>query len=50
LAEEIRHRLAADHVAGVRKGLAGRSIQAIRAAFRGGLVHETQKINKRSSS
>ena len=44
--EEIRHRLAEDRVAGVRKGLAGRSIQAIRAALDGGLVHETQKINK----
>ena len=44
--EEIRHRLAADRAAGLRRGLAGRSIQAIRAALDGGLVHETQKINK----
>jgi len=44
--EEIRHRLAEDRATGVRRGLAGRSIQAIRAALDGGLVHETQKINK----
>ncbi len=45
--EEIRHRLAADNAAeGTRKGLAGRSIQAIRATLDGGLVRETQKINR----
>jgi biopolymer transport protein ExbB len=47
--EEIRHRLAADTSVGsadVRKGLSGRSIQAIRASLDGGLVRETQKINK----
>jgi biopolymer transport protein ExbB len=44
--EEIRHRLADDREQGVRRGLAGRSIQAIRAALDGGLVRETQKINK----
>jgi biopolymer transport protein ExbB len=44
--EEIRHRLAADRASGARRGLAGRSIQAIRAALDGGLVHETQKINR----
>ena len=44
--EEIRHRLAADRAAGTRKGLSGRSIQAIRASLDGGLVRETQKINK----
>lgn len=44
--EEIRHRLAADREQGVRRGLAGRSIQAIRAALDGGLVRETQRINK----
>ena len=44
--EEIRHRLASDRSQGVRRGLAGRSIQAIRAALDGGLVRETQKINK----
>jgi biopolymer transport protein ExbB len=47
--EEIRHRLAADTSVGsadARKGLSGRSIQAIRASLDGGLVRETQKINK----
>jgi biopolymer transport protein ExbB len=43
--EEIRHRLAADKSNGSKKGLAGRSIQAIRASLDGGLVRETQKIN-----
>src|SRR6185436_12519197 len=43
--EEIRHRLSTDRHDGVRRGLAGRSIQAIRAALDGGLVRETQKIN-----
>ncbi|HTB81764.1 MAG TPA: DUF2341 domain-containing protein [Opitutaceae bacterium] len=47
--EEIRHRLAADTsvgAPGARKGLTGRSIQAIRASLDGGLVRETQKINR----
>ncbi len=45
--EEIRHRIASDNAAeGTRKGLAGRSIQAIRATLDGGLVRETQKINR----
>jgi biopolymer transport protein ExbB len=47
--EEIRHRLASDPGVGTsagRKGLSGRSIQAIRASLDGGLVRETQKINK----
>ena len=45
--EEVRLRIAADNEAeGSRKGLAGRSIQAIRAALDGGLVRETQKINR----
>lgn len=44
--EEIRHRISSDREQGVRRGLAGRSIQAIRAALDGGLVRETQKINK----
>jgi biopolymer transport protein ExbB len=44
--EEIRHRLAADRAEGVRRGLAGRSIQAVRASLDGGLVRETQKLNK----
>lgn len=43
--EEIRHRMKADREQGVRRGLAGRSIQAIRAALDGALVRETQKIN-----
>lgn len=45
--EEIRHRLAADKSVGTngRKGLAGRSIQAIRASLDGGLVRENQRIN-----
>ena len=43
--DEIRHRLAADRAAGNERGLAGRSIQAIRASMDGGLVRETQKIN-----
>ncbi len=44
--EEIRHRLAVDRDRGVQRGLAGRSIQAIRASLDGGVVRETQKINK----
>lgn len=45
--EEVRHRIAADNEAeGTRKGLAGRSIQAIRATLDGALVRETQKINR----
>jgi biopolymer transport protein ExbB len=43
--EEIRHRMKQDRAQGVRRGLAGRSIQAIRAALDGALVRETQKIN-----
>jgi len=43
--EEIRKRLSIDRKEGVRRGLAGRSIQAIRASLDGGLVRETQKIN-----
>ena len=30
----------------IERGLSGRSIQAIRASLDGGLVHETQKLNK----
>jgi biopolymer transport protein ExbB len=44
--EEIRHRIVADKNSGSRKGLSGRSIQAIRASLDGGLVRETQKINR----
>ncbi len=43
--EEIRHRMKSDREQGIRRGLAGRSIQAIRAALDGALVRETQKIN-----
>jgi len=45
--EEVRQRIAADNAAeGTRRGLAGRSIQAIRATLDAGLVRETQKINR----
>jgi biopolymer transport protein ExbB len=44
--EEIRHRLVADKQLAQRRGLSGRSIQAIRASLDGTLVRETQKINK----
>ena len=44
--EEIQHRLTADRALAHRKGLSGRSIQAIRASLDGTLVRETQKINK----
>jgi biopolymer transport protein ExbB len=43
--EEIRHRLAADQ-AGTYKVLSARSIQAIRASLDGGLVRETQALNR----
>ncbi|MDB6076386.1 MAG: biopolymer transporter ExbB [Akkermansiaceae bacterium] len=42
--EEIRHRLLRDKDR--TKGLSGRSIQAIRAALDGGLVHETHRLTK----
>ncbi|MEI6862380.1 MAG: DUF2341 domain-containing protein [Verrucomicrobiota bacterium] len=42
-AEEIRHRLKADRSDRV---LSARSIQAIRASLDGGLVRETQKLNR----
>ncbi|XHR28635.1 MAG: DUF2341 domain-containing protein [Chthoniobacteraceae bacterium] len=45
--DEIRHRMAEDQCVGRRKGLAGRSIQAIRAALDGGLVRETQRVNSK---
>jgi biopolymer transport protein ExbB len=45
--EEIRHRMVADKCSGERNGLAGRSIQAIRATLDGGLVRETQRINSK---
>jgi biopolymer transport protein ExbB len=44
-AEEIRDRLAADQ-SGADKVLSARSIQAIRASLDGGLVRETQKLNR----
>ena len=44
--EEIQHRLTADRALAQRRGLSGRSIQAIRASLDGTLVRETQKINK----
>jgi len=45
--EEIRHRIAADKCGEGRKGLSGRSIQAIRATLDGRLVRETQRINSK---
>ncbi len=42
-AAEIRHRLRADHS---EKVLSARSIQAIRASLDGGLIRETQKLNR----
>lgn len=42
--EEIRHRLERDK--NRTQGLSGRSIQAIRAALDGGLVHETHRLTK----
>lgn len=45
--EEIRHRIAEDNAReGTRKGLAGRSIQAIRAALDAGFVRESQRLNR----
>jgi len=45
--EEIRHRVAAEKCGEGRKGLSGRSIQAIRATLDGRLVRETQRINSK---
>lgn len=42
--EEIRHRLERDK--NRTQGLSGRSIQAIRAALDGGMVHETHRLTK----
>jgi biopolymer transport protein ExbB len=44
--EEIRHRLANTESDGSKRGLPGRAIQAIRASLDGGMVRETQKINR----
>ncbi len=45
--DEIHKRMAADKCEEKRKGLSGRSIQAIRASLDGGLVRETQRINNK---
>ena len=45
--DEIRQRMAAEKCGEGRKGLSGRSIQAIRATLDGGLVRETQRINSK---
>jgi len=44
--EELRDRLARDEQNGVSKALSARSVQAIRATLDGGLVRETQKLNR----
>jgi len=44
--EEIRRRIDADLSAGSKKALSARSIQAIRASLDGGLVRESQKLNR----
>jgi biopolymer transport protein ExbB len=46
-AEELRHRLARDERSGLPRALSARSVQAIRATLDGGLVRETQKLNRR---
>jgi len=45
--EELRDRLARDEQNGVSRALSARSVQAIRATLDGGLVRETQKLNRR---
>jgi len=45
--DEIRQRMAVEKCGEGRKGLSGRSIQAIRATLDGGLVRETQRINSK---
>jgi len=44
--EELRDRLARDEQNGVSRALSARSVQAIRATLDGGLVRETQKLNR----
>ena len=44
--EEVRHRIQEDRERGVARGLAGRSILAVRASLDGGLVRESQKLSK----
>jgi biopolymer transport protein ExbB len=43
---ELRDRLARDEQNGVSRALSARSVQAIRATLDGGLVRETQKLNR----
>lgn len=45
-ADELRIRLAKDEQQGSPKALAARSVQAIRATLDGGLVRETQRLNR----
>jgi len=44
--EELRDRLARDEQNGVSRALSARSVQAIRATLDGGLVRESQKLNR----
>ena len=44
--EELRNRLASDEKQGSAKTLSARSVQAIRATLDGGLVRETQRLNR----
>jgi biopolymer transport protein ExbB len=44
--EELRGRLARDGQNGISRALSARSVQAIRATLDGGLVRETQKLNR----
>jgi biopolymer transport protein ExbB len=44
--EELRDRLTRDEQQGVSRALSARSVQAIRATLDGGLVRETQKLNR----
>jgi biopolymer transport protein ExbB len=44
--EELRNRLARDEQNGVPKPLSARSVQAIRATLDGGMVRESQKLNR----
>ena len=44
--EELRNRLASDEKQGAARTLSARSVQAIRATLDGGLVRETQRLNR----
>jgi biopolymer transport protein ExbB len=44
--EELRTRLAQDEQHGISRALSARSVQAIRATLDGGMVRETQKLNR----